>query len=49
MTDSFENTKLHLKLDREIGGLTAITNKLTGETYTVTGVRGRTDVSCSDP
>jgi len=37
MTDLLENAVLNLAFDRAAGGLTAITNKLTGETYGITG------------
>lgn len=37
MTTVLESTNLRLEFDREAGGLTAIANKLTGETYSVAG------------
>ncbi len=37
MTSILENTVVKVEFDRDIGGLTAITNKLTGEMYIVTG------------
>jgi len=37
MTNTLQNAALRLDFDRNIGGLTAITNKLTGETCAVTG------------
>jgi hypothetical protein len=37
VTTVLENAALRLEFDRNIGGLTAIANKLTGETYAVTG------------
>ena len=37
MTNRLETAALRLEFDHAVGGLAAITNKLTGETYAVTG------------